>query len=73
MDSTLSLKLVWTVSLSWRNKPNVMRLLVVFCIVCFKDSVKEVPPIYKQHEILHDLHIAGAHVGIMKLYYMVRH
>jgi hypothetical protein len=34
----------------------------------FKDSVKEVPPVYKRKEILHDLHIAGAHVGIMKLY-----
>lgn len=39
----------------------------------FKDSVKEVPPVYQRHEILHDLHIAGAHVGIMKLYQMVRH
>jgi hypothetical protein len=39
----------------------------VLCCV-FKDSVKEVPPVYKRKEILHYLHIAGTHLGIMKLY-----
>ena len=34
----------------------------------FRDSVKKATPVYKLHEILIDLHIAGAHVGIMKLY-----
>jgi hypothetical protein len=34
----------------------------------FKDSVKDVPLVYMWHEILHDLQIAGACVGIMKLY-----
>lgn len=38
----------------------------------FKDCVKEVPPIYKRHEIFHDLHIARVHVVILKLYYIVK-
>lgn len=39
----------------------------------FKDSLKEIPAVYKRTEILKDLHLAGGHVGIMKLYHMVRH
>lgn len=35
--------------------------------------MREVPAFNKRKEILKDLHLAGGHVGVMKLYHMVRH
>ena len=38
----------------------------------YRDTTKEVPPVVKREEILRELHEAGGHVGITKVYRMAR-